>query len=166
MTVSTTMKLDDLRAEAAAIAEQEDCSLLLLEQHGKTLRVVLDRLEGAVTLEHCTAVSRQLSAFLDVVDFGKERYTLEVSSPGLDRPLLQAGDYTRFQGQLARITYRRPEDDHKQTVVGRIDELISEGDGAKTRVMVTVPPVGRKGVETRHDIPLAGILTARLEPEL
>ena len=166
MTVSTTTKIDELRAEAAAIAEQEGCSLLLLEQHGKTLRVVLDRLEGAVTLHDCTAVSRQLSAFLDVVDFGRDRYTLEVSSPGLDRPLLNTADYIRFQGQLARITFRLPDDEHKQTVVGRIDQLISEGDDAKSRVMLVVPPDGKKGVETRHDIPLTGILAARLEPEL
>ncbi len=66
------------------------------------LRLFVDR-EGGVTLDDCAAVSRELSEILDVEDFIQANYTLEVSSPGLDRPLKKPADYSRYQGRLVRI---------------------------------------------------------------
>jgi len=66
------------------------------------LRLFIDR-EGGVTLEDCAAVSRELSEILDVEDFIAEHYTIEVSSPGLNRPLKKPADYQRYQGRLIKI---------------------------------------------------------------
>ncbi|HTP63939.1 MAG TPA: ribosome maturation factor RimP [Geobacteraceae bacterium] len=66
------------------------------------LRLFIDR-EGGVTLDDCAAVSRELAEILDVEDFIHGRYNLEVSSPGLDRPLKKPEDYERFAGRLVKI---------------------------------------------------------------
>jgi len=76
----------ELGAELAGIAAAQGCELLQVEFQAGTLRLILDR-EGGVRLEDCETVSKLASAFLDVRNFGPGRYTLEVSSPGLDRQL-------------------------------------------------------------------------------
>ncbi len=76
------------------------------EAGGMVLRVQIDRpgpaasAEECVSVEDCARVSRDLSAVLDVEDLVPTAYTLEVSSPGLDRPLRHADDYRRFTGRL------------------------------------------------------------------
>ncbi len=152
----------ELAAELAALAESEGCELVHLELKSGTLKVVLDRLEGGVTIEHCQKVARQASALLDAADFGKGRYFLEVGSPGLDRPLYAAKDYRRFQGHLARVTFRAAEDGARKTVIGRLESL--EAD-----VLTLVEEkTSRKGVPSGQsfEIPLAKIDKARLEIEL
>lgn len=72
------------------------------EGHGWVLRVFIDAVEG-VTLNHCSEVSRELGNFLDVEDCIEFAYHLEVSSPGLERPLRTLGDFIRFQGKTARV---------------------------------------------------------------
>src|ERR671930_2543260 len=82
------------------------------EGRGMVLRVQLDRpgpaatAEESVSVEDCAQVSRDLSAILDVEDVMPASYTLEVSSPGLDRPLRGAADYTRFTGRRAQLGMR------------------------------------------------------------
>jgi ribosome maturation factor RimP len=86
------------------------------EGPGMVLRVQLDRpgpaatAEESVSIQDCAAVSRDLSAVLDVEDVVSVAYTLEVSSPGLDRPLRHADDYRRFAGRRAKIVMREPVD--------------------------------------------------------
>src|SRR6476469_4780542 len=86
------------------------------EAHGMVLRVQIDRpgpaatAEDSVSVEDCSHVSRDLSALLDVEDFIPIAYTLEVSSPGLDRPLRQLDDYRRFAGRRAKVVVRQPID--------------------------------------------------------
>jgi ribosome maturation factor RimP len=70
---------------------------------GKILRVFVDK-PGGVSVEDCARLSERLSERLDIEDFIPHRYNLEVSSPGLDRPLKQERDYERFKGRLVRIT--------------------------------------------------------------
>lgn len=72
------------------------------------LRVFLDRPGGAITLADCEAVSRQLGAVLDAEDLipGDISYTLEVSSPGLDRRLVKTADFQRFAGEKVRVELR------------------------------------------------------------
>jgi ribosome maturation factor RimP len=67
-----------------------------------TLRVFVDK-EGGVSLEDCQVVSRTLDTILDVEDFITPGYDLEVSSPGVDRPLRKATDFERFAGQRAHV---------------------------------------------------------------
>ncbi len=153
----TTTTLDQkLRQELEAAAARSGCELLDVQFGGGVLRVVLDR-EGGVTLEHCEAVSRELSALLDVEDFGAGRYTLEVSSPGLDRPLYGLDDYERFAGSLAKVTWRG--EAGKRTDLLRLEGVAGGTDDAK--IVVTDADTSR-----RVEIPLASIETARLEPEL
>ncbi len=84
------------------------------ESGRNVLRVVLDRpgpsatAEDSVSLEQCLKVSEELSAVLDVEDVVADEYTLEVSSPGLDRPLRTRDDYQRFKGRLAKIVTAEP----------------------------------------------------------
>ena len=72
------------------------------EGHGWVLRVFVDKEEG-VELEHCSKVSRELGYYLDVEDLIEHAYHLEVSSPGLERPLRSVADFSRFTGELARV---------------------------------------------------------------
>ena len=72
------------------------------------VRVYIDALDRAVTVEDCEAVSRQVSATLDVHDPVQGRYTLEVSSPGLDRPLYTAAHFARFAGSAAKVEVNLP----------------------------------------------------------
>jgi ribosome maturation factor RimP len=74
-----------------------------------TLQVMVERLDRApVTLDHCAEVSRALSALLDVADPLPGAYRLEVTSPGLDRPLVRRADYERFAGLEARLETELP----------------------------------------------------------
>lgn len=72
------------------------------------LRIYIDHLERPITIEDCEAVSRELSAQFDVNDPIAGRYTLEVSSPGLDRPLFTPAQFARFIGEKAKIALNLP----------------------------------------------------------
>ena len=69
--------------------------------HG-TLRVYIDRQQG-VSLDDCAAISHQVSGILDVEEPIKQAYDLEISSPGIDRPLFKLADFERFAGRIAKI---------------------------------------------------------------
>jgi ribosome maturation factor RimP len=118
----------ELLAELEEIAAARGCELLHAEFGGGVLRLVLDRPEG-VGLGDCEAVSKQASALLDVAGFGRGRYTLEVSSPGLERPFYRADDYERFLGRWVRVRFRDPATGRKATVVGRLARYQPEGGG-------------------------------------
>ena len=85
-----------------------------LEFHGGVLRLYIDRRAGGVTLGDCERVSRQVSAVLDVEDPIPAAYTLEVSSPGLDRPLRKRSDFERFTGQKAKLELTLPLDGRRR----------------------------------------------------
>src|SRR5215510_6711721 len=72
-----------------------------------TVRVFIDKGAG-VTHEDCSDVSNHLGAVLDVEDFIHSAYTLEVSSPGIERGLYKRDDYERFAGSLAKLKTQRP----------------------------------------------------------
>ena len=155
-------KIDaELVAELESLAAASGCELVHCEFKGGVLRLFIDRPDG-VTLEDCEHVSRQASALLDVADFGSSRYTLEVSSPGLDRQLERPRDYRRFAGRRVRVTYR-PEaaEARKRTVVGRLEALAGEDDAATVILRMAETPD-----EEPLAIPLAAVVTARLEIEL
>ncbi len=99
--------IEKMRALAAATAATFGLELFDLEHRlsGRRwwIRVTLDRQDGPVTLEDCEAVSRQLSAQLDVEDIVPHAFDLEVSSPGIERPLRTARDFERFKGQPAKV---------------------------------------------------------------
>jgi ribosome maturation factor RimP len=80
--------------------------------------------EGGITLDICSAVSRELSDILDVEGFMPENYTLEVSSPGISRPLKKIADYERFLGHLVKVrTFEALPDDagnKRKTFLGKL----------------------------------------------
>lgn len=119
-------------------------------ERGRVLRVYIDQEEG-ITLDDCAAVSHQLSGVLDVEDPIREHYRLEVSSPGLDRPLFTPAQFERFAGHEVRIRLARLID-RRRKLSGVLRGL--RGDA----VLVEV-----EGAELA--IPLADIESARLVPE-
>jgi ribosome maturation factor RimP len=132
---------------------------LTRESQGWVVRVTIDRPgpaatpEDSVSIEDCSTVSRELSAILDVEDPLDRAYTLEVSSPGLDRPLRNEADFQRFAGRMASIVLNEPVDG--QTFFNGRIQGIDESD--------VVILVGKKN--RPHRIPVAGIKRARLEVE-
>jgi len=113
------------------------------------LRIFIDR-HGGISHHDCELVSEQVGTVLDVEDLIPSAYTLEVSSPGLDRKLVKETDYTRFDGKLARIQTRIPLNQQK-VFRGRLQGL---HDG---KVRLESP----KG--SVLEIPLDVIQEARLE---
>ncbi len=101
---------DELLARLHRLAESEGVELVAVEVGGTARRprvcLVLDRQEGGVTLHHCEVVSRQASLLFDEADPFPGPYTLEVSSPGLDRKLYGPHDYQRFSGRAVRLRLR------------------------------------------------------------
>jgi len=97
------------------------------------LRVYIDR-EGGIQLEDCSAVSSQISSVLDVEDPVPGQYNLEISSPGLDRPLRKAADFERFAGETVKIKLSVPTLEGQRNFTGELkgvqgDEVILEMDG-------------------------------------
>ena len=122
------------------------------ETHGWVLRLYMDK-PGGVTLEDCQRVSEELGDHLDVEDFIAYPYHLEVSSPGLDRPLTRDQDFVRFLGQEVRVSTR--EDlQGRHNFRGRLAGL---QDGA---VLLDLPDGQR--VAIRREL----ILRARLQPQM
>lgn len=95
-----------------------------LETGGWVLRLYIDR-EGGVTLDDCVKVSGELGVVLDVEDLIPHRYNLEVSSPGLDRPLKRLKDFLRFKGKKVRVRCFEPLGGRKN-FTGLIKEVIGE----------------------------------------
>jgi ribosome maturation factor RimP len=113
------------------------------------LRVYIDR-PGGITVDHCATVSRQVSAVLDVEDPIPEAYVLEVSSPGLDRPLVKREDFERYAGETVKLRLLEAVEGRKNfkgTLVG------VEGDA----ILVDVD-------KERFRLPMARIERARLVP--
>lgn len=99
------------------------------EGRGMVLRLFIDR-EGGVTLDDCADVSRELSELLDVEDVIPGHYSLEVSSPGLDRPLRKEADFVRSRGRLVKIrTYDLLPDDKGNPRKTFLGELLGLEEG-------------------------------------
>ena len=122
----------------------------LTGQPDKTLQIMVEPEDGStVTVGACSRISRAVSALLDVEDTVRGAYSLEISSPGIDRPLVKPGDFERFAGHVAKIETRRPRDGRKR-FRGRLLGL----DGEDVRIDV-------EGGEVAA-IPLAEIAAAKL----
>jgi ribosome maturation factor RimP len=103
-----------IEAIAQRVAASDGLEVVEVEVKGggaaRLIRISIDK-PGGVTHGDCESVSQQIGTILDVEDVVPGgRYTLEISSPGVERRLLKPQDYQRFQGQKARITLRQPLD--------------------------------------------------------
>lgn len=110
-----------LPARVAAIAEPviEQLGYRLVRvrvsgAEGCTVQIMAERPDGTMTVEDCEAVSRALSPVLDVADPIDRTYRLEVSSPGIDRPLVRKSDFERYVGHLAKIETTIPFEGRKR----------------------------------------------------
>ena len=154
--------VEQVRAVAARVAAGYGLEIFDVqfrrEAPGMVLRVQIDRpgpaasAEESVSVEDCARVSRDLSAILDVEDVVPIAYTLEVSSPGLDRPLRQLDDYRRFAGRRAKIVVRGQVEGQgffRGTLAG-VDgrEVLIDGEDGRT-----------------HRVPVDAITRANLEVE-
>jgi ribosome maturation factor RimP len=91
-----------------------------------TLQLMVEKTEGGTDVEHCADFSRAISPLLDVFDPVSGNYHLEVSTPGIDRPLTRAKDFTRWQGHLAKVELKMPVETGQRRFTG---ELTGEDDG-------------------------------------
>jgi ribosome maturation factor RimP len=97
---------------------------------GCTLQIMAERPDGSMNVEDCEAVSRALSPVLDVADLIDRAYRLEISSPGLDRPLVRRSDFERNTGHLAKIEMAAPVDGRRRF---RGELLGIDGNAARLR---------------------------------
>ncbi|MGB6288607.1 MAG: ribosome maturation factor RimP [Desulfobulbales bacterium] len=145
------------RVGAVALPVLEEMGLELVEvqyrreQSGWVLRLIIDKQEG-ISLEDCAAVSREISQLLDIEDFVDQAYNLEVSSPGLNRPLKSMADFERFTGRKAKI----------KTIEPIAGEHVFIGRIKKTEGETIILEIGRKEVT----MPFSQVARARLEIEL
>ena len=154
--------LEQIRAIAERVARSHGLEVWDIvsrrETTGQIVRVFIDRpgpaatAEESVSIEDCEQVSREIGTILDVEDPLPFTYTLEVSSPGLDRPLRGEEDYRRFAGRLAKIVVSEAVDNQK-AFEGRLR-------GIEDRTVLLEGPKGRM-----HRLPLQLITRARLEVE-
>ena len=121
------------------------------------LRIFIDKPDG-VTLDDCQSISQECELVLDVENIIQTQYILEVSSPGLDRPLKKREDYQRFQGRLVKLKTYRPLDGQKK-FLGYLQEISEERQDAPSIVTLMT----KDGKE--YHIPYDMIGSARLEVE-
>jgi ribosome maturation factor RimP len=152
--------IERIRELTLSIVREEGLELFHLEfkrsRYKWFLRVYLDR-EGGINLNDCEIVSKRLSTKLDEEDFIPYRYILEVSSPGLDRPLLSEQDYTKYKGKHVRIKTSEAIDGQRN-FKGRLANYV---DG-----IITLEMQIKKNEVKSVLIPYHSVAKARLEIEL
>ncbi len=118
--------------------EEQGCELVEVESglQGSSLflRLFLDK-EGGITIDDCASMSRYVSALLDKDDFIGRQYNLEVSSPGIERPVRKVADFVRFAGERIKIHTVSPIEGRRKftgELVGCEDGLVSVDVGSET----------------------------------
>ncbi|MEM1138948.1 MAG: ribosome maturation factor RimP [Pseudomonadota bacterium] len=147
------------------------------QRERQTIQIMADRPEGGITVDECAEISRTVSPILDVEDPFPGDYTLEVSSPGIARPLVRLKDFERYAGHVAKVELSEPLEGRRRfkgTIDGtdtieaaRGEAAKSDGpenDGAKeSAVLLAVPGErGEDGSEVAFALPFALIADARL----
>jgi len=137
-----------LAAQIAAIAEPVLADLgfrlvrvVLSGRNGSTVQIMAERPDGTITVEECAEISRQLSPALDAHDPIQGRYNLEVSSPGIDRPLVRPSDFVDWAGYEAKIEL-------KEVLAGRrrFRGILEGVEGDEVRIEVELDQLGRQVV--------------------
>ena len=161
------MDLDNVRAIAERVASSSGYELVEIEFLGggkaRMLRVFLDKPEG-ITHEDCAIFTRDFGTILDVEDaIPGGAYTLEVSSPGLDRKLSKPADFERFTGSLVKLMTREPVRNNRHWE-GRLESF---SDGKLTLDLSTASRKKKKQQgEGKVEIALENVERANLVPEI
>jgi ribosome maturation factor RimP len=143
-------KIDEI---ARKVVDKHNLELVRAEAVGSiknpTVRVFIDKPNG-ISHEDCAAVSRDLSAVLDELDFISSAYLLEVSSPGLERELYSLTDFVKFTGNLAKVRTKMPIDGQRN-FSGRIEAVDGEeiifNDKTNGEVRFTFDQVAKANLE-------------------
>jgi ribosome maturation factor RimP len=116
---------------------------------GCTVQIMAERPDGSMTVEDCEEVSRALSPVLDMADPIDRAYRLEISSPGIDRPLVRKSDFDRYSGHVVRIEMTMPVNGRKRfkgTLAGTEGEaarvLRDDADGEDATVLLPIEDMG------------------------
>ena len=161
--------VDKIREIADRVAATHGVEVVEVDLRGggkaRMLRITIDKPEG-VTHEDCANVSREVGTILDVEDaVSGSSYTLEVSSPGLDRPLVREQDFARVVGGLVKLMTREPVNGNRH-FEGRLQGM--ENGRLKLEVMSgkKKPKPGHASPEQKVEIELANIEKANIVPEI
>jgi ribosome maturation factor RimP len=123
---------------------------------GCTVQIMAERADGAMNIEDCEQASLALSPLLDVEDAIHRSYRLEVSSPGIDRPMVRVSDFRRAIGHEAKIEMERPIDGRKRF------RGVVEGVDAAAEPRARLSVAGPDGASSVLDLPIADMAEARL----
>jgi ribosome maturation factor RimP len=152
-------KTEMLRNKLQPLVEEEDLELVELEFSeagpASILRMYVDR-AGGVSVDHCARLSRTVSDFLDTENLIPDRYTLQVSSPGLERPLVCGADFRRKVGEKVMV-YLKEKVGGKTQLVGKIKSL----DGENLHLAVELPGTG-PDQDSEEVIPLVKVAKAQI----
>ena len=124
---------------------------------GATVQVMAERPDGTMTIEDCERASEALSPVFDAEDIMTQAYRLELSSPGIDRPLVRRTDFERAAGHEAKIEMAAPVDGRKR-FRGRIEAAAEGAKGPSVRLVVAAEDKSERAV----DLPVAAMADARL----
>lgn len=130
------------------------CRVRLSGMNGLTLQIMVERPDGTMTVADCEYVSRLLSPLLDVEDPIDRQYHLEISTPGIDRPLVRVSDFSRWQGHITKLETTRMVENRKR-FRGQITEVTENG-------FTLVPDKATFGENSAVTIPFDAIEDARL----
>ncbi|WP_159732032.1 ribosome maturation factor RimP [Methylosinus sp. Ce-a6] len=131
----------------------------ILAQNGMTLQIMAERPDGTMSIDDCEAASQALSPELDVEDVISDAYRLELSSPGIDRPLVRVSDFRRAVGHEAKIELTQPLASGRKRFRGNIVSVEGEGrDAVVTLERDDAPPDEEKTVR----LPLRDLGEAKL----
>lgn len=126
----------------------------MMNQNGLTLQIMAERADGTMTVTDCEALSQAISPVLDVEDPVDKEYHLEVSSPGIDRPMVRISDFTRWQGNLLKCETSILVDNRKR-FRGKITSVTPDG-------FVLERDQAAYGEEPRVTIPFTALAEAKL----
>lgn len=144
-----------LNAIVAPAVESAGYRLVRLRVMGgkrKTLQVMAERSDGGMDVGDCAELSRKLSEILEAADPMAEEYVLEVSSPGIDRPLVSAEDFERFVGHEARVEMMHPTEGRRRFK----GQILDVRNGA-----IEIETSGEKGTQ-RVWLPVGDVAEAKL----
>lgn len=130
--------LEPILAPAIEAAGFRLVRLRLLVGKRKTLQVMAERPDGTMNVDDCAALSRALSEFLEAEDPIEGEYVLEVSSPGIDRPLTRITDYARWAGHRAKLELGVPDSTGRKRFKGKLlgldgNDVVIEADGMRLK---------------------------------
>ena len=124
---------------------------------GATVQIMAERPDGTMSIEDCERVSQALSPAFDVEEPMTQAYRLEVSSPGIDRPLVRESDFARAVGHEARVEMAVTIDGRKR-FRGRLEAVAPGPDGPRARMRLTIDDMS----ETEVELPIRAMAEARL----